>query len=327
MTQIQEKKSNEKVNSDNLPLKTEEIVSILNKTNKAEFSKDDEVLKNIKLSFKSFTLKEIAEKNHKIKLDNDNKNLNERIEKTESVSKPNTNEKEVSELTEEITEVKLPEKIYTKEESDKIANDLAKIYYQNGYNVGVKDIKGELEKGEQAIALALKNTIDNLFHITPDFLNKLNQNINSTILEICSKIVGYEIEKVPEKFIKKIFSLIESIENYSNKIKVFLNSDDHQAIKGYLEKNKPQTNIELLIDKKLQRGDLIIKSGGIEINEIVSKKINLVNNSDVESQILDLKNTNQKITSDQKNDDGQNKEEQTQKKSRSDKILSDSEKK
>ena len=59
----------------------------------------------------------------------------------------------------------------------------------------------------------------------------------------------------------------------------------------------------------------------------MSKKINLVNNSDVESQILDLKNTNQKITSDQKNDDGQNKEEQTQKKSRSDKILSDSEKK
>ena len=56
-----------------------------------------------------------------------------------------------------------------------MANALAKEYYNKGYNLGVKKIKEELEKGEKALAVNFKNLSDNIFTVTPDFVEKLNE--------------------------------------------------------------------------------------------------------------------------------------------------------
>ena len=149
--------------------------------------------------------------------------------------------------------------------------------------------------------MALKNTIDSLFFVSSEFIEKLNLDLNKTIMEICNSIVGYEIDKVPENFIKKIDSLVESIQSSSNNIKVILNKDDHVSINDYLKKNKPLVDLKLEIDEKLQRGDLVLKSGGIEINDIVCEKIHLVSNSDIENEIAVLNNENNFIKSSIKN--------------------------
>ena len=304
MTQLQKEETNiEDIQGENLPLKTEEIISILNKTTNSKFLKSDEIVANIALNFKKFSLKEIAEKNEtKVESDNNltkakershDKNSEEKLkqsQKTEDKDKPD----------EVIIEEKVPEKIYTKEEADKIANDLAKIHYQNGYNAGVTNLKKELQDGEQAIAMALKNTIDSLFFVSSEFTEKFNFDLNRTIMEICSSIVGYEIDKVPENFIKKIDNLVESIQNSSNNIKVFLNKDDYTSINEYIKKNKPLVDVKLEIDEKLQRGDLVLKAGGIEINDIVCKKVNLVNNSDIKNEIEALNKENNSIKANMK---------------------------
>ena len=302
MTQLQKKETDiGDIQENNLPLKTEEIISILNKTTSSKFLKSDEIIANIALNFKKFSLKEIAKKNEtKIELDNNNSS-EAREEDTGETLKRSQEIEDKEKSDEVILEEKVPEKIYTKEEADKIANELAKTYYQNGFNAGVNNLKKELQGGEQAIAMALKNTIDSLFFVSSEFIEKLNLDLNKTIMEICNSIVGYEIDKVPENFIKKINSLVESIQSSSNNIKVILNKDDHVSINDYLKKNKPLVDLKLEIDEKLQRGDLVLKSGGIEINDIVCEKIHLVSNSDIENEIAVLNNENNSIKSSIKN--------------------------
>ena len=301
MTQLQKKEIDiEDIQEENSPLKTEEIISILNKTTNSKFLKSDEIIANIALNFKKFSLEEIAKKNE-VKIEPDNNSVEAREKNTGEILKQSQEIEDKEKSDEVIIEEKVPEKIYTKEEADKIANELAKTYYQNGFNAGVNNLKKELQGGEQAIAMALKNTIDSLFFVSSEFIEKLNLDLNKTIMEICNSIVGYEIDKVPENFIKKINSLVESIQSSSNNIKVILNKDDHVSINDYLKKNKPLVDLKLEIDEKLQRGDLVLKSGGIEINDIVCEKIHLVSNSDIENEIAVLNNENNSIKSSIKN--------------------------
>lgn len=301
MTQLQKKEIDiEDIQEENSPLKTEEIISILNKTTNSKFLKSDEIIANIALNFKKFSLEEIAKKNE-VKIEPDNNSVEAREKSTGEILKQSQEIEDKEKSDEVIIEEKVPEKIYTKEEADKIANELAKTYYQNGFNAGVNNLKKELQGGEQAIAMALKNTIDSLFFVSSEFIEKLNLDLNKTIMEICNSIVGYEIDKVPENFIKKINSLVESIQSSSNNIKVILNKDDHVSINDYLKKNKPLVDLKLEIDEKLQRGDLVLKSGGIEINDIVCEKIHLVSNSDIENEIAVLNNENNSIKSSIKN--------------------------
>ena len=301
MTQLQKKEIDiEDIQEENLPLKTEEIISILNKTTNSKFLKSDEIIANIALNFKKFSLEEIAKKNE-VKIEPDNNSVEAREKNTGEILKQSQEIEDKEKSDEVIIEEKVPEKIYTKEEADKIANELAKTYYQNGFNAGVNNLKKELQGGEQAIAMALKNTIDSLFFVSSEFIEKLNLDLNKTIMEICNSIVGYEIDKVPENFIKKINSLVESIQSSSNNIKVILNKDDHVSINDYLKKNKPLVDLKLEIDEKLQRGDLVLKSGGIEINDIVCEKIHLVSNSDIENEIAVLNNENNSIKNSIKN--------------------------
>ena len=56
-----------------------------------------------------------------------------------------------------------------------MANDLAKDYYNKGYQLGVKKTKEELEKGDKGISCKLKNVTDNIF-LSPDF--KKNNGTN-----------------------------------------------------------------------------------------------------------------------------------------------------
>lgn len=299
---ILEKKKHNNENQDSAsPLKTEEIISILNKTSNEKFSRENKISSNISSNFKGFSLKQIAQRSNKEIIVEENK-VKKDIKNDINQKIPELN---IEENKSEDIEKKIEnEKIYTKEEAKKISDDLSKKSYEDGYKTGydegIKKIKAELQKGEDALALALKNTIDNLFHISPDFLEKLNININNTIQKICNQIVGYEITEFPKKFVEKIDNLVESVSNSSNKIKIYLNEDDLNAVTKYLSKEKILTEASFLQSKDLKRGDLIIKSGGIEINDIISSKVELISESDIEEELTSLKEKNDALKEDLK---------------------------
>ena len=296
---LKQSKQNETEKDSASPLRTEEIISILNKTNNEKFLREDKISSNISSNFRGFSLKQIAKRSEKeviVKEDSIEKNSEDLLR---NESQQQNKEREKTETIEKKIE---EEKVYTKEEAKKISDDLSKKSYENGhktgYEEGVKKIKEELQKGEEALALALKNTIDNLFHIAPSFLEKLNININNSIKEICNQIVGYEISEFPEKFVKKIEDLSESVNNSSNKIKIYLNKDDLSAVTKYLSKEEILSDASFFEGKNLNRGDLIVKSGGIEIDDIVSSKIDLISESNIEKELKVLKEENRSIKKD-----------------------------
>ena len=254
----------------NNSLNTDEILGILRKANK-DFTKETHISGKISNTFQRTDIIKIARKNSGTEQDitSESKVKNE-------AKKNNQPDETKSKDSEKKLETEIKPKLikkYTEQEADLKAKELAKKYYYHGYNLGVKNIKKELQKGENNLAITLKNTIDNLFFVSKEFTEKLSREINISILKLCKEIIGYEISLEPGKFNQKVSKLADLISNSTNKINVFLNPEDLKIIAKYLESHKPNTDINLKEDSKLERGDIKISSGEIEIEEIFSKKI------------------------------------------------------
>ncbi|MAI29002.1 MAG: hypothetical protein CMP38_02215 [Rickettsiales bacterium] len=288
----EEKKVEEK--SDSEALKTEEILSLLSKT-RQDFIKDQEILEKIPNLFKKKTLIELANNSEK------KKSKSQRIEEPDILEQDKQKEidNDPSPVKDEELEKKIDEKKYTEIEAKKMANNLAKEYYNKGYYLGIKKTKEELDKGEKALAVSLKNITDSIFATTPEFSEKMRNKLNQKISSITNEILGYEIDTKTDFFIKKITELCEIFDE-NNKIKILLNENDYNSVKKFCGENKIDFNFSLLADKNLKRGDLKIKSGSIEVSEIVDDKIKLSQSSTIKEE---LKNLQDKISVPNKEED------------------------
>ena len=266
-------------------LNTQEILSLLSKTSQ-DFKKDVEFSQNFKNLYKKKTLNEIAERN-KINKNKGSRQIEEK-NKSDELKKEEKKEEESSER------IKNDQKMYSEEQTKKYANDLAKDYYNKGYQLGVKKTKEELEKGDKVLAVALKNVTDNIFALSPEVLKKIMEQINFNILESVKEILGYEIDNKTEFFIEKLKKLSGSIEDSTKKIIFFLNEKDYESISIYLKNNKISLNYYFQIDKNLNRGELRIKSGSIEVNEILDKKIDFPSSDEIEKNLSTIKEKNEK---------------------------------
>ena len=262
-TEPQKKEKN--LNKVSEALSTDEIISLLSKSNK-DFIKESEISSNITNLFKKVTPKILAKKDRKTdEVVNKDKKENE-IKDHESL------EKIESEKNVENKKVE-PQKKYTEEEARKMANELSRKYYDNGFKMGVKKTTEELQNGEKSLAVTLKRITDNLFEVFPEFQSNLTKLINKLIFNLCKEVIGHEIANNTEFFKKKIETLVSSIEDSAKNIEVILNPEDYLSIKNYNEKNNIKLCFKISEDKNLERGDLKIKSATIEISESVSKKV------------------------------------------------------
>ena len=245
---------------DSNALNTEEIISILSKTNN-DFVKESEITLGISKLFKKKNPKDLAKKSEKI--------LNsEKIitEKKNNVVVDGDNKNIEKKVKEEVKK----EKTYSESEVKKIANEVANKNYYKGYDEGIKKIKSELEQGDKALALSLKNLTDGLFLVSPEFTNKINKNVSLLISQAIREILGTEIDHNPKIFVDKVTNLADTVSNGLKNVVVFLNHKDFESINKYLEQNEIKLNISFEKDEELNRGDLILKSGTIEVKEIMN---------------------------------------------------------
>lgn len=270
----QKKSDQDKQNSS--ALNTEEILSLLSKTSQ-DFKKESEITENISYLFNKKTPKDLALSRQIDHEKNQKPEVNKEIEKKEEIK-----EKEEEKVIEE--------KKVTETEAKNMANALAKEYYNKGYDLGVKKVKEELEKGEKALAVNLKNLSDNIFTVTPDFVEKLNEQINSNLKKISVEMLGYEIDNKTNQFFNKISELVNSFADSVKNVKIFLNKDDFDSISKFLNEQKITLEQELTIDENLNRGDLKIKSGSIEVANILSKKTKFVQSANIDDDLEKLRN-------------------------------------
>lgn len=270
----QKKSDQDKQNSG--ALNTEEILSLLSKTSQ-DFKKESEITENISYLFNKKTPKDLALSSQIDHEKNQKPEVNKEVEKKEEIK-----EKEEEKVIEE--------KKVTETEAKNMANALAKEYYNKGYDLGVKKVKEELEKGEKALAVNLKNLSDNIFTVTPDFVEKLNEQINSNLKKISVEMLGYEIDNKTNQFFNKISELVNSFADSVKNVKIFLNKDDFDSISKFLNEQKITLEQELTIDENLNRGDIKIKSGSIEVANILSKKTKFVQSANIDDDLEKLRN-------------------------------------
>lgn len=259
-------------------LKTEEIRSFLSKQN-SDFQKESEISSNITKLYKKIDLVSLA-KSKSFDKGNEDKIGEELLNNTETEAKS----KDDKNTEENEQDIKL-EKKYTEDEARMMANKLAKEYYDKGIQLGIKKTKDELQKGDHELAVSLKNIADNLLLKTPEFSEKLNLSIVSLLKKSINEILGYEIDTNSEVFKNKILSVVDTINKSTEKIDIILNEKDHKAVSEYLNNKNIELPFDLSKDTSLNRGDMVIKAGSIEVREIVDKKVKYSKSKDIESEL------------------------------------------
>jgi len=196
---------------------------------------------------------EVSEEN----LDKGVKALNEKILNT-NLAEPNTIEYEEKTL-EALDSVR---EAVTKSLEENNENQNEKIEHDSDDSKIVSDdINSEID---------LINTLfKNIREISN---NEIENIIKSKVIELAEGVVGYQIEKFPDKFLNKIKNSINEIKSINTNIKIYLNEHDLELLNKFIDKNKTEINFKLDQDTSLGRGDFTIDMGGV-IQAIKYKKV------------------------------------------------------
>ena len=101
----------------------------------------------------------------------------------------------------------------------------------------------------------------------------LNEMVQNKIIEIAYDLAGYQIDKMPEKYEKKIKSLLKNINCFEDKITIEVNEHDHKAL-SKIDKLSKGLDFSLFIpNEELSRGDIILNCDGMHYSEKNLKKI------------------------------------------------------
>ena len=214
-----------------------------------------------------------------IKSDEDSEEkINEEQEKSDGVLEENIN-KNVKELDEEIPDAnsannKIEYEEKTLEALDSVREAVTKSLEEN-IETQNEEIKNNTEdsKDNANEVISEINLINTLFKNIREISNEEIENVvKSKVIELAEGVIGYQIEKFPDKFLKKIKNSINEIKSINNDIKIYLNNEDFDLLNKFIESNKSEITFKLDLDSSLGRGDFTIDMGGV-IQSIKYKKV------------------------------------------------------
>ncbi len=204
---------------------------------------------------------------------------NDEQEKSDAVLEENTN-KNVKELDKEIPDPNSAEKNKieyeekTLEALDSVREAVTKSLEEN-VETQNEEIKNNAEDSKDSSNEVISeiSLINTLFKNIREISNEEIENVvKSKVIELAEDVIGYQIEKFPEKFVKKIKNSINEIKSINKDIKIYLNNVDFELIKKFIESNDSEINFKLDSDSSLGRGDFTIDIGGV-IQAIKYKKV------------------------------------------------------
>ena len=177
-----------------------------------------------------------------------------------------------------------------------ISNDASSLEIDNNENNNSEETKQALDSVRDAVSKSLNNidngieenleSNDQKLTNTSEIISKdlekfqnifsnlselaetaIYNTIQKKIIEIAYDLAGYQIDKMPEKYEKKIKSLLKNINCFEDKITIEINDEDHQAI-SKLEKFSDGLDKSIFIpNKDLSRGDIILNCDGMHYSE------------------------------------------------------------
>ena len=210
------------------------------------------------------TSKEENELNNQVNQNNDNevegRDENALIKDTNDINKQEFEEKTLEALdsVREAVTKSLEESV---ENTDKEAHIEVE---DNQEDRSIKNVNNVLDEINSLNAL-----FTNIREISTEEIENV---IKAKVVELAESVIGYEIEKFPDKFLKKIKNSVAEIKNINNEIKIFLNDEDLNVVNDFNKKNKTEFSFKLYEDINLGRGDFTVDMGGL-VHSIKHKKI------------------------------------------------------
>ena len=98
---------------------------------------------------------------------------------------------------------------------------------------------------------------------------RFSQKVLSTIEDVIRTRLGAEISEHPETFVSKVKEKIKDLYVDGSHMLIMLNSEDFETIQRTLNDSGLGQHIQLQVSEDLGRGDLIIRAGSIQIEDIL----------------------------------------------------------
>ena len=132
-----------------------------------------------------------------------------------------------------------------------------------------------LEKSND-ISIEVNQDIDyfkNIFSTLSNLTEKtIHESIENKIIEIASELAGYQIDKMPEKYEKKIKTFLKSINRFEEKMSIETNDKDYLALSKIENFKNINETIKFKPNSDISRGDIILNCDGMHYSEKTIKK-------------------------------------------------------
>ena len=129
------------------------------------------------------------------------------------------------------------------------------------YNNSSDDLKKEIE-GFKSIFSSLSNLSEKAIYDV----------METKILNIANELAGYQIDKMPDKYEKKIKSFLKNINCFEEKIIIEVNEKDLEAISKIESFKNINQKTQFLPNKDLSRGDIVLNCDGMHYSEKTLEK-------------------------------------------------------
>ena len=102
------------------------------------------------------------------------------------------------------------------------------------------------------------------------------KTFENKIIEIASELAGYQIDKMPDKYEKKIKTFLKSINRFEEKMSIETNDKDYEALLKI--ENFKSMLIQLILNQpNISRGDIILNCDGMHYSEkTITNKSNTI---------------------------------------------------
>jgi hypothetical protein len=129
------------------------------------------------------------------------------------------------------------------------------------HNDSSDDLKKEIE-GFKSIFSSLSNLSEKAIYDV----------METKIINIANELAGYQIDKMPDKYEKKIKSFLKNINCFEEKIIIEVNEKDLEAISKIESFQNINQKTQFLPNKDLSRGDIVLNCDGMHYSEKTFEK-------------------------------------------------------
>ena len=96
--------------------------------------------------------------------------------------------------------------------------------------------------------------------------------MENKILDIANELAGYQIDKMPDKYEKKIKTFLKNINCFEEKITIEVNDKDLEALSKIEDFQNINKKSQFIPNKDISRGDIVLNCNGMHYSEKTLKK-------------------------------------------------------